>query len=317
MRTRRGFALMAALWLLVAISAVSLELSVIARDRRLWAANTLEDARAGLAAASAVEHARARLVRAIAEGGVGRTWNDVRAVMDPWHDLDLGIPDSVSIGSGVWYRARVEALGARMNVNRSSQEDLRRYFTGLGIDVIQVEAAVDGIMDWRDVDEHRRNRGAERADYLKAGARELPANRDFASLAELLDVRGLTPELMDHVKRDFTVFGSGQIEINTAPASVLGSLPGFTPLAIEIVVNARRSGRRIESVQQLSGMMPSAARSPLQASLPLLLSKITFDTHEALVTGEGWLTGSPVRVLEVAVVARGGDAAFVTWRQRQ
>ena len=33
---------MAALWLLVVITAVSLELSVIARERRLGAANTLE-----------------------------------------------------------------------------------------------------------------------------------------------------------------------------------------------------------------------------------------------------------------------------------
>lgn len=316
MRPRRGFALMAALWLLVVITAVSLELSVIARERRLGAANTLEETKAALAASSAVEHARSRLTRTLSEGS-GRTWNDARSITDPWHDFALQLPDSVSLQANVWYRARVEPLGAKININRASADDLRRYFQALELDAARVESIVDAIMDWRDADDFRRNRGGERADYLRAGARELPANANFIRVPDLADVKGITPELLARISPDLTVFGTGQIDLNAAPRQVLLSLPGITPVAADIIRSAQQAGRSITSIQQLRDMLPSVARSSLDGSLATLLSKVAFDTHEVLVTGDGWLTGSPVRVREVAVIARGGDAAFVVWRERE
>jgi general secretion pathway protein K len=307
---------MAALWLLVVITAVSLELSVIARERRLGAANTLEETKAALAASSAVEHARSRLTRTLSEGS-GRTWNDARSITDPWHDFALQLPDSVSLQANVWYRARVEPLGAKININRASADDLRRYFQALELDAARVESIVDAIMDWRDADDFRRNRGGERADYLRAGARELPANANFIRVPDLADVKGITPELLARISPDLTVFGTGQIDLNAAPRQVLLSLPGITPVAADIIRSAQQAGRSITSIQQLRDMLPSVARSSLDGSLATLLSKVAFDTHEVLVTGDGWLTGSPVRVREVAVIARGGDAAFVVWRERE
>jgi general secretion pathway protein K len=307
---------MAALWLLVVITAVSLELSVIARERRLGAANTLEETKAALAASSAVEHARSRLTRTLSEGS-GRTWNDARSITDPWHDFALQLPDSVSLQANVWYRARVEPLGAKININRASADDLRRYFQALELDAARVESIVDAIMDWRDADDFRRNRGGERADYLRAGARELPANANFIRVPDLADVKGITPELLARISPDLTVFGTGQIDLNAAPRQVLLSLPGVTPVAADIIRSAQQAGRSITSIQQLRDMLPSVARSSLDGSLATLLSKVAFDTHEVLVTGDGWLTGSPVRVREVAVIARGGDAAFVVWRERE
>jgi general secretion pathway protein K len=316
MRRRRGFALMAALWLLVAITAVSLELSVMARERRLGAANTLEQTRAALAATSAVEHARARLARALIEGN-SRTWNDVRSMTDPWHNFELRLADSVAMPGNAWYRARVESAGAKLHLNRSSADDLRRYLQALEIDAIRVEDVVDGIMDWRDADDHRRNRGAERPDYLRAGARELPPGADFTALDELLDVKGMTPDLFERIRPDLTLLGSGQVNVNSAPRAVLMSLPGITALAADLILAAQQGGRAINSVQQLRDLLPSGARSSFEASLPLLLPRVAFETNEVLVTGEGWLSGSPVRVRETALVARGGETAFVIWRQRQ
>src|SRR4051812_29683605 len=153
MRSRRGFALMAALWLLVAISALSLELSVTARGRRLAAANTLEEAQASLAASSAIEQPRARLTRALTDGGTGQTWNDPRSIIDPWFSLELGLPDSVRMGENVWYRATVEPLGAKINVNRATADDLHRYFEGFHLDVSKVDDIVDALVDWRDADD--------------------------------------------------------------------------------------------------------------------------------------------------------------------
>ena len=63
MRNERGFALVAALWLLVALSSVAIHLSLRARDRRLAAANVAEETQARAAALSGLAHARALLTR--------------------------------------------------------------------------------------------------------------------------------------------------------------------------------------------------------------------------------------------------------------
>ncbi len=317
MKSRRAFALMAALWLLVAISAISLEISVLARSRRLAAANSLEGMHADAAAESGIEHARARLARAIAEGGTGRTWGDPAAVLDPWHSLDVGLRDSIEMTPGLWYRVQLADLGGKVDVNRASEDDLRRFLTANDLDAAVADGLAEAIMDWRDEDDFRRLRGAEREDYMKAGARELPRNAPLESIDELRFVRGMTPALLAKLRGDLTVFGGGQINLNVADRNVLLSLPGITPLAAEVIVRVQQSGRRIQTMQQLTDMLPTQARGPLERSMTDLLPKVTFDTHEVLVTSDGWMAGSPVRARELAVLARGGSAAFVTWRQDQ
>src|SRR5258708_32677077 len=64
--SRRGFALLAALCLLVALSVASLALRVTTRTRRLAAANLSEPVRAAAAARAGVEQLRGRLVRRLA-----------------------------------------------------------------------------------------------------------------------------------------------------------------------------------------------------------------------------------------------------------
>jgi len=312
---RRGFALMAALWLLIAISAVSLELSAIARVRRLSVINALESTRAAAAAESGIEHARARLVRMIVEGGEGRTWNDAVSVLDPWHDAAEIIRDSISMDDGAGYAMRASDLGAAININRVTEDELRSFLTAKAIDVVSVGGLAQAIIDWRDPDDFRRLHGAERDDYVKAGAREVPRNGPFESVDELRFVRGFTPGILSKIRGDLAVFGSGQVNVNTADRAVLMSIPGVTPLAAEIIVQSQRSGRRIESVRQLTDVLPAQARSPLERALAAALPRLAFDTYEVLVRSEGWFAGSPVRVREDAVIARGGNAAFVTWRR--
>src|SRR5690242_17471707 len=74
-RRRRGFALLSAIWLLVALSTLALEMSVIARHRRLAVANTLEAVRAERAAASGIEQERADLGRLLVQSAAGKAWN--------------------------------------------------------------------------------------------------------------------------------------------------------------------------------------------------------------------------------------------------
>ena len=84
MKARRdGFVLIAALWLLVALGAVGLDVSLRSRSRRLAAANLVDETRARGAAFAGAEYARSRLTSAM----LGRA-EELRA------DAARGHPDS-------------------------------------------------------------------------------------------------------------------------------------------------------------------------------------------------------------------------------
>lgn len=310
MRDRRGFALMASLWLVVAIAALSLQISAGARDRRLAVANTLEDQRAHAAATSGVEHARARLARLADDGGGRRDWRDPQWLADPWHALDSTLRSETG---NQRYDVRFHDLGGRLHVNRATAADLRRYFTGLRMDVVQAQTITDGILDWLDADDVARTRGAEHADYLRSGARELPRDGPVSSVEELRDVRGMTPELFRRISRDFAALGTGQVNVNSASRSVLLSLPGFTEAAADAVVREQANRRRIGSWTELMSVIPSQARAPLLAAAAELHTGIIYETREVGVESVGTVDGSPVRAVTEAVLARGGRTVFVTW----
>ena len=107
MNGRGGFALVAALWLLIALSAVGLDSALRSRARRQAAANVLDEVRARAAAVAGTEYARSRLTaamhgqadelraEAMASGGrrsrqarnqsISRLFRSVDPLEDPWH----------------------------------------------------------------------------------------------------------------------------------------------------------------------------------------------------------------------------------------
>jgi len=69
-----------------------------------------------------------------------------------------------TLGAGA-FRVRLVDEGGKININRVSEEALRRIFTNLGIEGARRDALVDAIMDWRDEDELHRANGAENDYY--------------------------------------------------------------------------------------------------------------------------------------------------------
>lgn len=310
---RRGFALMAALWLVVLLGITSWELSVRGRTRRLAVANALEGVQAEAAAEAALESARAILEWLLARSADARV-PAADAMLDPLGGLAFIRPDTISLGDERATFSLYDA-GARLQVNRASEQDIRRLLVALRFDSRDADAIAQRIADWRDADSFPRLHGAERDDYLRAGARVLPADADFASVEELRSVDGVTPAYFARMSPFVSVFGSGQVNLATAPPEVLASLPGMGAEAIAVIIRSRQERRPMRSLAELADRLSPGARRALQDAGADLSARAAFETREVVVTSEGWVDGSPVRAHGEAVYARAGDALLGAWRR--
>ena len=304
MSDRRGFALLAALWLLVAFSIAGLALSASGRSRRLAAANLSEATAAQAAAAGGLDQLRQRLaMRLDAVAG---------SALDPWHGVDSVMPDTLALGAER-VLVRAHDTGAALNLNRAGDEELRRLFMALRVDAGEADRLAQAIADWRDPDDLHRARGAERDAYLAAGARMLPRNGPFQSLAELLGVRGMSASLFERVRPHLTLLGSGQINVNLADRPVLLALPGMTEEAVAVLLRYRRQNRTVGLIADVQRDLSPAARRELAAALPTLLARTTTETREVEVNSEAWLPGSPVHVRLTGLLVRARSTVFYVW----
>jgi general secretion pathway protein K len=313
-RRRRGFALMAALWLVVLVGVTGYELSVRSRARRLAVANSLEMVQASAAAEAGLETVRAALEQRLAHPLANRTQRMADATVDPWGDLSFIRLDTVQLGDERAV-ARMYDVDSRLQINRASEADVRRLLAALPLDASVADRLAQRILDWRDPDDLRRARGAEREDYLRAGAQLLPSNADYDRIEELRNVEGMTPELFARVTPYLSIRGSGQINVNTASPVVLHSLPGLTDEAIGALIRAREESRPLRSLEELSQRVSSGTRAALLDAGSELSSRVVFDTREVFVHSTGWLDGSPVQAGASGLYQRSGDALVTAWRR--
>ena len=155
MRSRRGFALVAALWLLVALSVVGLEFGLRTHARNLAVANGLDASRATAAADAGVVDAQA-LLSLLAVNGM----------LDPWAECEEMLRDTAVIGNAK-YAVTLRDANAAINLNLATENELRRLFQALRIDAGKADRLAQAILDWRDADDLHRARGAEEPDYLR------------------------------------------------------------------------------------------------------------------------------------------------------
>ena len=112
----------------------------------------------------------------------------------------------------------------RINLNTAPTDVLVRFLEaagGLGDDAL---AAAEAIEDWRDEDDDPRTSGAEGSYYRTLGDAYDCKNGPFENVEELLLVKGISPAVYRNVEPYVTVYGSGRLNLNTAPEAVLRSL---------------------------------------------------------------------------------------------
>jgi general secretion pathway protein K len=311
---RPGFALVAALGLLVALASVGLSLSLQARARRLAALNVVEGSRAQAAATAGTEQARSRLTRRLQLTGTqAQAATDNPAALDPWRDLPSVLPETLALGESRFHVTLTDA-SASLNLNYADEDELRRLFVALRVDASVADRLAQAIMDWRDADDSPRGRGAERAQYERDGYDVLPANAPFRTVAELRGVYGMTDTLYAQVSRYLTVAGTGQVNLNSAPRPVVMALAGMTEEVLSVLQRARDADRPIRSLSELQLALTSSARAELQKAMLGLYARAAFDTHEVEVVSDGWTTGGQVHARVAGLAVRAGNKAFLVGR---
>ncbi len=142
---------------------------------------------------------------------------------------------------------RISDEEARINVNAAAPERIDQLLTALEVEKETRDIINDSLQDWKDADDVHRANGAESDDYyLKLPVPYRARNAQLQDLAELLQIRGVTPELYwgtpDHpgLAEYTTVFGRNLVNLNTAPPAVLRALH-FSEAEVTDVVQARAS----------------------------------------------------------------------------
>jgi general secretion pathway protein K len=305
--TRRGFALLAALWFMVALSGLGLHLALSARAHRLAVANTAEGLSAREAAVSGVETARSRLERLLLdEGGPPRR--------HAWFALHTVLPETTTLGA-VQYRVHLSDANARLNLNSADESALRLLMTALRVDAGRADAVAQAIADWRDGDALRRPRGAEAELYATRGAPRGPSNAPFTNLNELRDVQGMDEVLFALISDELTISGTGAINPNTASQAVLRTLPGFTDAIVTEILRLRESGVMLSTPDNLLAAIGATARNELERRDGAWRARLTFETREVEFTSEGWMVGSPARSVATGSFVATSQGVLVTGRR--
>lgn len=313
MSARRGFALLAVLWIVIASTALAMAAHAVARQALGGASNRAALHRARWRATDCLERARAIIGEALvlnqARDGASLP-SAFGSVSYSWRTLDEAVANSRLLpapGCAV----RTEAVGSRIDVNTADEELLQALFVSLRIPSARSDSLIDALLDWRDSDDIARPLGAESVWY-EAQQRLLPRNGPIANTRELRLIRGL--EALPAIDSLLGV-ESGRISLETAPIAVLAALPGFGSEVAGRITELRSLGAKVPDLMVLGGSVSPAAREAMLARYADLVRLTTLEPDAWILTATGH-AGAPTVAYTVEVrLVRAGDRAAIVRRR--
>lgn len=251
-RSRRGFALTIALWLIVMLGTVTAGSVVVARDAVRTAENRVGLARARWIANGCANEAIARL--------------DARLTTpDAWERLD---DDAIAVSPVCDVSLR--PAGMTLNVNQVDDAHLGAALDAAGLPPPRAESLAAAIADWRDGDRVARDAGGEREWYERAG-RLVPRDAPFLSARELTLVRGA--DALPELDALFDV-ADDPVVLARASRPVLSGLRGLSSDAIDAIV-AAQGERPFPGLARISQRLEGPARDELLAGYAELVTVAT------------------------------------------
>lgn len=269
--SRRGFALLAVLWLVAALTVLGGVAVGVARTGSQTTRNRILLTRAGWAREACVEILLARYAQ----------------------DPGVRHLDAVDLGRGTWCEASVDDPGTKVNVNVAGRDALATVIAAASHRrAAVVDSLVDALLDWRDADTIPRPLGFESATNR---------NGPLADVRELRYVRGFDDSLVARLSALITTRGGGAINVNAGPPAVLATLPGIGNEAIEILM-ARRTSQPIPNADMLAGLLSSGARATLLASYPEFVRAAVFTPPQLVAMVTGGVRGTPITARVILTV---------------
>lgn len=139
---------------------------------------------------------------------------------------------------------RIYDLSGKINIAKLKQDKLTKLLEQkLGENHKEIPQLVDAWFDWLDADDLKRLNGAEKEYYKKQKLAYEPRNAKFASVNEILQIKGFA-EIFSDTALDtvFTLLGnsSGMINPNIAAKETLLMLPGMDEDLADKLLEARK-----------------------------------------------------------------------------
>jgi general secretion pathway protein K len=318
-RTRRGVALITAIWLIVAISVVALQFSIDAKERRSLGLNAADRGAQRALAGGALKLVQAKLDYALRTVPTGRNTSMLQA-SDPWLGIDSLYSGTYEVDSQPVY-VKATDLGAKLNINDLSEDELKTFFAYVLNDYVAADGLAQCVMDWVQVGDMPRIHGAKRDDYIKAGMLALPTYAPFRDITELQFVKGMTPDIYAAVSPYLTTLGAGLVNLNTAPPAVMKVLPGMTDQILTTIIGLRSEGQRITSVAEVMGAANRGRRLTPAQQAQQAQAQQAFSARASIISNEVLFTvisrsGKQSQPTELqAIVSRANGNVSISWQQ--
>jgi general secretion pathway protein K len=227
-RRNKGVALVIVLWISVILSAIAVTISYTARlevRRQQYAAKEMQLLAANMAAA---ERLKAEL---LGDNGL------YTSLKGNWRN-PLG---KEPLAADIAVTATVEDEEGKINLNSSSAEILKKFFSGLGAP--NADEMADSLLDYTGTNKNARPLGGKDPYYLSLNPPRKCKNAPLDCVEELSMVKGFGDAgLRAKIERFSTVSSDGKIDVNTAPLEVLTALPKVDYLVGQAII-ARRNGK--------------------------------------------------------------------------
>jgi type II secretory pathway component PulK len=247
MTRERGFVLVAVLLMLTLLAVVVTELAFSARLETSMVRSYRDGVLARHLAEAAVQQAIREIATPAQVAALDETGQLVFYRALPGQTMPTPLPalprSRVALGPGEFsYRLADES--ARLSLNTTSVDRLGRLLEALGVERTERDVITDSLQDWRDADDLHRLHGAESDFYLALPVPYRARNASLQHEAELLQIRGVTPELYagDGERpglRDLvTAAAVSTVNLNTASPLVLEAL-GLSEAEIADAVQTR------------------------------------------------------------------------------
>jgi general secretion pathway protein K len=260
-KDEHGVALVVVLWIFIFLFVLAVEFSSSAREEGMAAHRYAEEVEGYYLALAGFEAGLYQLLESAPAGRQAR--RTARSAL-LFREVVDGSWREEKLGQG-YYRVRLVDEAGKINLNRVDEETLRRALANLGVGEPRREIVVDSILDWRDQDDFHRTNGAESDYYRSLSPPYTAKNGPFDSVAELLWVRGMTPELFVGregevgLEKIFSVDSrTERVNLRTAPAEVIHALLGI-PLEKSRAIAEERTRLSEQTIADILNLLGLAA----------------------------------------------------------